>query len=134
MPPYPDAGVKYAGYSKTIKGNSWKINKQQSVACNVFFNSATASSYNLFSPPSGKAFYLTDLYIHPSTGGTNIIYLTDGPLTTVNSVLQQYYVATNPVVLHFDVPIRFETSATFTILVAGAYQLYLNGVGFFEDE
>lgn len=136
IPPYPDKGVKFAGYAKELKGNGYMLIPQERVVFNALLDSTAVSFVDCYQVAEGKAFYLTDLIIQKQvSGGTNSLYLTDGVLAGANAVFMDIHSTNDQVhtILHFEVPIKFTTSMRFTILLAGADKVKFNGVGFLED-
>lgn len=136
IPPYPDAGVSFAGFSKTLNGTTYKLNKQNAVVCNVQLLSIDSSKI-LLNVPRGKAFYMTDLIIERFDNGITDLYLTDGPLAAVAGVFMDFEVfgpSSNAPrgVFHFSVPIKFVIAPTLTIGLSGS-QIYFNAVGWLED-
>jgi hypothetical protein len=96
----------------------------------------TFSTSDLYTVPASKIFYMTDLVIQKKVDGNqNTMYLSDGTLAAVTSVLQEYtlddiYPQT---ILHFEVPIAFSTSARFTLLINNC-DVRLNCVGWIENK
>lgn len=135
IPPYPDAGVMYARYSKTQIGqNTYRINPQNPVAATAQIPNGFSIA-DLYTVPGGKTFYMTDLVIQKETdASTNSLFLSDGPLGGVTSVLQHYTLddAQRESSLHFEVPLIFKVSARFSLLI-NASDVRLNCVGWIED-
>jgi len=138
IPPYPDAGVEYAGFSKTMVNNQYRLNKQEPVVADKTMIS-TDSSIILYTPTSGKAFYLTDLIMQTQDAGIELIYLTDGVLAAAAGVLMTLRaygpvtVASDPqTILHFSVPIKFVKDVRLTTSVSGN-TIQFNAIGWIED-
>jgi len=130
IPPYPDAGVTYAGFSKTIKGQDFKINKQEPINTNA----NSDQNFAVYTVPRGKAFYLTNLTLQSPGTGTNTLYMTDGTLGAVVGVIQLFKMMANEeITLVFDVPIKFTQFLELTPAVGGAQRIYANATGWIED-
>lgn len=129
-PPYPDAGTQYLGFSKTQKGSSYKLSKQDPICCNA----NSDNNFTLYDPQEGKTFYMTDLILQAPGASTNVIYLTDGLLAAAAGVLMTFYQLANwNVQLHFDVPIKFTQFVRLSLLAGGGNRLYASAVGWIED-
>lgn len=128
---YSPSGVRFEGFSKNQGSNNTSINKQDRIACNA----ASDSSFTLFDPSQGKAFYMTDLVIQSPGASTNEIYITDGTLASASGVLFTIYQSANfNIVLHFEVPVKFNDFVRVSLLVGGSQKVYCNAIGWVEDK
>lgn len=114
-PNYPDKGVSFAGFSKTlISGNEFKLNPQDELDINLsgnFVGGETQASTNVFSIT--KDYYVTDAIIDNYRAGlvgqTYEISIKDGN-DAVRILLRELHLCSSSaahLVLHFSVPIKF---------------------------
>lgn len=113
-PDYPDKGIAYAGYSKTlISGNQFQLNPQIQADLNfnwTFAAGDTATAVTRINQDT-KDFYCTDIFINYKNNGavvgiSNLMYI------RFASAGQVYFVGCEPTAaywelsLHFDTPIK----------------------------
>lgn len=114
IPTYPDKGVAFAGFSKTLLGqNSYKLNPQEPFDFNidtVCAGGETGFNYTI-STHTGKTHYVTDLFIVAWPNSVNRITLSDPEngkvffykLNDNGAQLIGYYV-------HFSAPIELKNN------------------------
>lgn len=118
-PDYPDLGVSFAGYSKTlISGTTYKLNPQQLKQISLYssFGGAFTSAVINKTELQEKDFYVTDIYLalfsqYAGASLTSYVYIRDGVGGTRRvSVSERINTAANnfnTYVLHFDNPLKF---------------------------
>jgi hypothetical protein len=142
-PQYPDKGVSYGGYSKTLfTGNQYRLSKQDYVDNNTSITfAALATGVSITNPGGGnKDFYCNKMIITSQKSGAiaNIdeVSVRDG-LNNIRLRLRELTI--NNVLLNFDfvVPLFFSKSNPITVVYTQARAagdiLAVNLFGWIED-
>jgi hypothetical protein len=113
IPPYEDKGIKYQGYSKTLKnGNTYQLNYQEPIDINTEgVSTAGGEDYFLYTRPNQatKDFYCTDIVFinswntHAYPSKVEIMDQTTARVRLYEDFSKKHEVF----VLHFEVPIKF---------------------------
>jgi len=89
IPPYPDPGVKFAGYAKVLSSNgNYDLKKQQTQHTTAYYsNTASGVQPSIFDVPAGKTFYMTGICSQHSAVTTvpTAFLLIDGAATLPNA-------------------------------------------------
>ena len=116
IPPYPDAGVDYAGYSKTQKGPAeFVLNPQTLYNDTVIQTALTGSSTSyMANPPEGKQLYIKSVQINCSVAAVDVntyVQLIDSfNLTNQKILWQTQLLRSESVEVTFGVPLKVANS------------------------
>jgi len=140
-PDYPDIGVAYAGYSKTLlSGNQYRLNPQAPYDQTNIINYLGASTLTTITNlTGGKDLYCTKIimYLFRVGGGIGGSYVNIGDGTVVRvSVMENPAVATEGFILDFPTPIKFSKDNNFLVAYSTARaagdRLLINFIGWIE--
>lgn len=137
VPTYPDKGISYAGYSKTLVGQGrYQLNPQTPFDTNIISTPAagtTLINFNL-SPSTDKDHYITDLFFIGLPSAFTTISLADYATGKIFFSTLNNMFTPNGFYVHFSVPIKVSSRVLLTLYapsVAGD-QYVTNIYGWYE--
>ena len=113
---YPDEGVRFAGYAKTLKGNSYVLLKQERYQLfeRVVFASGSGSHYFNTNKPDNKNIYISSIIVTATRSAGNN-YFTVGQRTSKPNITY-FFVEVGDVTtinITFQVPIKIDDTEYF---------------------
>lgn len=130
-PQYPDAGISYAGFSKTLyAGNIFRLNPQQPIDWNITQTWGAGSTGAQFFGPTGiltegKDFYVNKIiignYKQAAVGNNDTITLASGSdAKLVLRELQPTLIANFLLDFNFETPLKFKKGNTIVVQYSAA--------------
>jgi len=138
IPPYPDGGVRYAGYAKQLLGDGkYKLLRQETVFTS-YQSVASTTEVVLLTVPAKRSFYCTHIQFISDNASTvpTIVRLFDG-VNAIANAKWQWAILSNEQFLNHDFtnsPRRFDTSVIIDFDQNTIADYYcINLFGWYED-